>query len=186
MDNTGPSGLLDVDRFQRAMLTYRNAIDPETKASPALIFFGGPVRDAIPIPMGRYCPHNTWQETFREKALARRHSREHEKWSDYTLMLPPLKRDWPKPPIVESQHTKPSSGRQPEPLLQDSKELQPGLRTSAEQPLVLPDSPFTLDDKELIKDSTAPSETAKTKLPTALAQLLPLPITNLGSKNNRS
>ena len=91
MDNTGPSGLLDVDRFQRAMLTYRNAIDPETKASPALIFFGGPVRDAIPIPMGRYCPHNTWQETFREKALARRHSREHEKWSDYTLMLPPLK-----------------------------------------------------------------------------------------------
>ena len=40
MDNTGPFGSLDTDKFQRAMLTYRNSIDPETKASPALIIFG--------------------------------------------------------------------------------------------------------------------------------------------------
>ncbi|KAK3797583.1 hypothetical protein RRG08_054611 [Elysia crispata] len=87
MDNTGPSGSLD--RFQQAMLISRKAADPETKASPALILFGRPIRDA----MGGYCPHNTCQETlsFIEKALARRHSREHEKWSEHTQVLPPLK-----------------------------------------------------------------------------------------------
>ncbi|KAK3690842.1 hypothetical protein RRG08_021541 [Elysia crispata] len=75
------------------MLIYRSTIDPETKASPALILFGRPIRDKIPIPVGRYCPHNTWQETltFRETALDSRHSREHEKWSDHTRMLTPLK-----------------------------------------------------------------------------------------------
>ena len=93
MDNTGPTGSLDTDKFQRAMLTYRNSIDPETKASPALILFGRPIRDAIPIPLGRYCPHNTWKELIvhRERALAKRHSREHEKWSEHTQMLQPLK-----------------------------------------------------------------------------------------------
>ena len=93
MDNTGPTGSLDIDKFQRAMLIYRNTIDPETKASPALILFGRPIRDSIPIPMGRYCPHNTWQETLahREKALAKRHSRAHEKWSEHTRLLQPLK-----------------------------------------------------------------------------------------------
>ena len=92
MDNTGPTGSVDVDKFQRAMLIYRNSIDPETKASPALILFGRPIRDPIPIVMGRYCPHETWQETTmnREKALAKRHSREHEKWSEHTHILPAL------------------------------------------------------------------------------------------------
>ena len=72
---------------------YRNTIYPETKASPALVLFGRPIRDAIPIPLGRYCPHNTWRETLthREKALAHRHCREHEKWSEHTRPLPPLR-----------------------------------------------------------------------------------------------
>ena len=93
MDNTGATGSLDTDKFQRAMLVYRNSIDPETRASPALVVFGRPIRDAIPIPMGRYCPHSTWQETLanREQALARRHSREHEKWEEHTHSLPPLR-----------------------------------------------------------------------------------------------
>ena len=93
MDNTGPSGSIDVDKFQKAMLIYRNSIDPETKASPALVLFGRPIRDAIPIVMGRYCPHDTWKETqtYREKALAKRHSREHEKWSEHTHSLLPLR-----------------------------------------------------------------------------------------------
>ena len=93
MDNTSPGGSIDVDKFQRAMLVYRNSIDPESKASPALIVFGRPIRDAIPIPLGRYCPHPTWRETlaYREQALAKRHSREHEKWDQHTRSLPPLK-----------------------------------------------------------------------------------------------
>ena len=93
MDNVSPSGSLDVDSFQRVMLMYRNTTDPETKASPALILFGRPIRDAIPIPMGRYTPHETWTElmSHREQALARRHSREHEKWNEHTHRLPPLR-----------------------------------------------------------------------------------------------
>ena len=93
MDNTASNGSLDVDKFQRAMLMYRNSIDPETRASPAQILFGRPIRDAIPIPMGRYCPHSMWVETLahRERALAKRHSREHEKWKEHTKALPALR-----------------------------------------------------------------------------------------------
>ena len=93
MDNTGPTGSLDVDQFQRAMLVYRNTVDSETRASTALILFGRPIRDPIPISMGRYCPHSTWKEIFahQEKALAKRHAREHERWSEHTKLLQPLK-----------------------------------------------------------------------------------------------
>ena len=57
-----------------------------------MIIFGRPIRDPIPIPMGRYCPHSTWVETLahREQALAKRHSREREKWQEHTRALPPL------------------------------------------------------------------------------------------------
>ena len=67
------TGSLDVDKFQGALLMYRNSVDPETKASPALILFGRPIRDAIPILMGRYRSHETWTElmSHRELALAR-------------------------------------------------------------------------------------------------------------------
>lgn len=86
VDNISAVGSLDVDKFQRALLMYRNSIDPETKASPALILFGRPIRDAIPILMGRYSPHETWTElmSHREMALAKRHSREHERWNEHT------------------------------------------------------------------------------------------------------
>ena len=42
--------------------------------------------------MGRYCPHASWVETLanREYALAKRHSREHEKWQERTCTLTPL------------------------------------------------------------------------------------------------
>ena len=90
--NTNAVGSLEVDAFQRAILIYRNSIDPETKTSPAMTLFGRPIRDPIPAPLGKYCPHQTWQETIanREKALAIRHSREREKWSEHTRSLKPL------------------------------------------------------------------------------------------------
>ncbi|KAK3773509.1 hypothetical protein RRG08_022224 [Elysia crispata] len=68
MDNKGLSGLLDVDRFQRAMLILK----PEHR-QPSY-YLAGPSEMQS---QSRYCPDNTWQETltFREKALARRHSR---------------------------------------------------------------------------------------------------------------
>ena len=93
LDNTSANGSISVDKFQKAMLNYRNSIDPETKVSPALVLFGRPIRDPIPVPMGKYCPHPTWGETLanREKALAKRHAREREKWEEHTRALPPLK-----------------------------------------------------------------------------------------------
>ena len=92
MANTLPSGSLDADPFKRAMLIYRNSIDPITKSSPAMAVFGRPVRDPIPAPLGRYCPHRTWEITadYREKALAKRHAREREKWSKNTRELKDL------------------------------------------------------------------------------------------------
>ena len=92
-DNCSPSGSLNVDKFQQAILSYRNAIDPMTKSSPSLILFGRPIRDMIPTPIGKYTPHETWRELMdhREKAMAKRHSLGHEQWSEHVRKLPDLK-----------------------------------------------------------------------------------------------
>ena len=54
--------------------------------------FGRPIRDPIPAPLGRYCPHKSWEITaeHREMALAKRHAREREKWSKSTRELKDL------------------------------------------------------------------------------------------------
>ena len=92
MQNTLPSGSLNCDAFKRAMLIYRNSIDPETGTSPSRIVFGRPTRDPIPAPLGKYCPHKAWEITAeqREKALAKRHAREREKWNKSSKELKPL------------------------------------------------------------------------------------------------
>ena len=69
---------------------------PLTVPLPLKSLFGRPIRDPIPIPMGRYCPHTTWKEILahRQKALAKRHAREHERWSEHTRLLQPLSESW--------------------------------------------------------------------------------------------
>ena len=78
--NMSPSGSLNIDDFQRAILSYRNTIDPITKFSPALALFGRQIRDGLPILKGKYNPHQNWKELLdhREKAMAKRHVAGHE------------------------------------------------------------------------------------------------------------
>ena len=91
--NVTENGDIDIDTFQEAMLLYRNTPDPATKMSPAMSIFGRPIKDLIPILPGKYHPHPAWSESLslREKALKHRHIRHHERWSEHTATLPPLK-----------------------------------------------------------------------------------------------
>ena len=91
--NTTHSGELDIDKFQRAILQYRNTPDPQTQLSPAICVFGRPIKDFIPILPGRYQPHETWVDTLnkREEALRVRHLKACERLTEHTRQLPPLK-----------------------------------------------------------------------------------------------
>ena len=86
VDNVGPGGNLDVDKFQQAILQYRNTPDKDTKLSPAMCIFGRPIKDLIPILPGKYQPHPVWKESLlaREAALRKRHIANHERWQEHT------------------------------------------------------------------------------------------------------
>ena len=93
VDNIGPNGTLNTEKFQRAMLNYRNTPDRDTGLSPAMCVFGRSIRDFIPVHPGRYLPHPTWRETLvaREEALKNRHQKVCERLTEHTRQLPQLK-----------------------------------------------------------------------------------------------
>ena len=47
--NCSPFGSLNVDNHLKAMLSYKNTVDPVTGFSPALAVFGRQIRDGIPV-----------------------------------------------------------------------------------------------------------------------------------------
>ena len=92
-DNADPQGNLNNNAFHRALLQYRNTPDRDTKLSPAMCVFGHQIRDFIPVSPHNYIPHKSWRDTLeaREEALRNRHMKAHERLSEHTKSLPPLK-----------------------------------------------------------------------------------------------
>ena len=92
MENLGPRGSLDTDRFARALLAHRNNPDPETGFSPAQVIFGRELRDHLPALVSRYQPRQEWrlEADLRERALAKRHGRMEERLKHGARVLPPL------------------------------------------------------------------------------------------------
>ena len=88
-DNLTMTGKLDRVKFSRALLTYRNTPDRDTGLSPAMALFNRQLRDFLPTaPL----VGSMWKELAdaREKALAPRSTKQHEKWSAGVRELPPL------------------------------------------------------------------------------------------------
>jgi len=91
-NNVGPHGTLEVDKYRRAMLQYKNTPDPDTKLSPAQIVFGRSIRDFTPMSKHKYQPAKVWTHTadMRERALSKRHARQRERLDEHTRRLPVL------------------------------------------------------------------------------------------------
>ena len=73
-ENTNQDGSLDNDKFLRAVMTYRNTPDRDTKRSPAQVIFGRNLKDFLPAPLKRYQPQPQWVllREDRENALRKR------------------------------------------------------------------------------------------------------------------
>ena len=98
MNNIGPSGSLNSDRFLRAILQLCNTPDPDCNISPAEIIFCRPLRDAFSFVsrMEKYKNPEIrpmWRDTWKakEEALRTRFTRTMERLNSHARTLPPLR-----------------------------------------------------------------------------------------------
>ena len=97
-DNVNADGGLDMLKLTRALLQHRNTPDRDMGLSPAELVLGRRLRDflpglPIPPPLRTHSDlSRTWQDVarWREKALGKRTSRDHERLTAHTTDLPPL------------------------------------------------------------------------------------------------
>ena len=96
--NIDNRGNLDTVAVSRALLQHRNTPDRDIGRSPAELLYGRKLRDFLPNVPDKYKWPSTnllrreWSDiaTWREKALARRCSKVHERLSEHTRDLPSL------------------------------------------------------------------------------------------------
>ena len=92
-ENTGPKGQVDIDKFTRAMLAYRNTPMQGVGLSTAKMVFGRVLKDTLPFAPGMGKVQKQWRIVVedRERALAKRHRMNMEKLNKHMKELEPLK-----------------------------------------------------------------------------------------------
>jgi hypothetical protein len=97
-DNTGASGRLDTDAFQRDVRQHRNTPDKDTKVSPAMYVLA----DLSYLVAIDHTTHAVIPLFVREDALRNHHMKAAERLTEHTKQLPP-------PPLLsKTKHPKPN------------------------------------------------------------------------------
>ena len=77
LDNVGPTGEIDSEKYTCAILQFRNTPDSSSGVSPSQIIFGGPIRDVLPVKPRTQIHNNElvrpiWKEAWSKKEDALR------------------------------------------------------------------------------------------------------------------
>ena len=90
--NLGPRGSLDTDALPRALLEHRNAIDPLTSLSPAMVIFGRELKGYLPALNWKFQPRQEWrlEADLCEQVHMKQHVRMKEHLAAHAWPLPLL------------------------------------------------------------------------------------------------